>query len=110
MMVMVIKSMKSFEQLKFFVFAAQDSRDFVFYCFLIFVILKNEIPRRRRRRRRRPTPPPPQEGKVGPKLPRMLFSIGVIGDGDDDDDDDDDDENHDDLDHESDEIYHRCAG
>ena len=75
-------------------FAAQDSRDV--YGFLIFVILKNEIPRRRRRRRRR-WPPPPQEGQVGPKLPRMLFSIGVIGDGDyDDDDDDDDDEIHDD--------------
>ena len=27
----------------------------------------------------------PQEGKVGPKLPRMLFSIGVIDDGDDGD-------------------------
>jgi hypothetical protein len=32
----------------------------------------------------------PQEGKVGPKLPRMLFSIGVIDDGDDDDDGDGD--------------------
>ena len=31
----------------------------------------------------------PQEGKVGPKLPRMLFSIGVIDDGDGDDGDGD---------------------
>jgi len=37
-MVMVIKSMKSFEKLKFFVvFAAQDSRDFLtVFSFLLF--------------------------------------------------------------------------